>query len=171
MLTRPPTYRFVAAAPRLSIQMIASASGSPVASTGTVPDHCDVTDTATIDAGSTAPRALTSAAPSTIAFHQSAGRCSTMPFGPSSNSTGRNAPSTYSPSIVNSATFGPDVPRSIVKTCSVIGVGARAAAQTTCTHTFEPRQNQSRALWSTYKSPRMPPWLGCVVLPPGTRLI
>ena len=33
-----------ASAPRESIQMIASCSGSPSASTATVPDHCDVTD-------------------------------------------------------------------------------------------------------------------------------
>ena len=35
-------------APRESIQMIALPRGSPALSTATVPDHCDVTDTAMI---------------------------------------------------------------------------------------------------------------------------
>src|SRR5579884_4067766 len=99
--------------------MIASANGSALASTATVPDHCDVTDTATIDDGSIVRRPASSCAPATMPDHQSAGRCSTAPPGPSTSSTGRNAPPTYSPSIVNSATLGPDVPRSIVKTWSV----------------------------------------------------
>ena len=43
---RPPTSARICSAPRESIQMIASWSGSPLASTATVPDHCDVTDSA-----------------------------------------------------------------------------------------------------------------------------
>ena len=39
--------------------------------------------------------------------------------GSSCTPTGSLSPSTKAPSIVNSATFGPDVPRSIVRTCSV----------------------------------------------------
>ena len=56
-----------------------------------------------------------------MASHQSSGRCSAAPWSPSSNSTGSNSPSTYSPSMVNTEVFGPDVPRSMVRTCSLTG--------------------------------------------------
>src|SRR5690349_20940102 len=97
--------------------MIASCNGVPSRSTGTVPDHCEVTDTATMSSTRTAEptRASSRCVPATMPAHQSDGRCSAPPPGDSNSSTGSNSPSTNSPVGVNSATFRPDVPRSIVK--------------------------------------------------------
>ena len=55
----PPTTRRVSSAPRASIQMIASCNGVPSRSIGTVPDHCDVTATATTSSGATVARSIT----------------------------------------------------------------------------------------------------------------
>src|SRR3954447_15067016 len=108
--------------------MIASCSGLPARSIGTVPDHCEVTATAITSSGCTAPRAITRCDAVTIPFHHSAGDCSAPSFGRSFSSTGVKSPSTYFPASVNSATLGPEVPRSIVSTWPVVSSAAIGSA-------------------------------------------
>jgi len=104
--------------------MIASCSGSPLESTATVPDHCEVTEMPTMRSTGVSPtgetvRSRRRRVARTMPDHQSAGRCCAPPPTESCRSTGSNSPSTNSPAAVNNATFGPDVPRSTVRISAV----------------------------------------------------
>src|SRR4051794_4024506 len=98
--------------------MIASCNGTPSRSTATVPDHCDVTATAATSSGAIGARSMSLRLAAVAPAHHASGDCSTPPSGKTPRPTAVKSPSTNSPSNVNSATFGPDVPRSIVRTCS-----------------------------------------------------
>src|SRR5665811_416425 len=94
--------------------MMAFPTGSPAASTATVPDHCDVTEIAATSVPDVAARVFLVAV--TIALHQARGSCSAPPAPSSSNPTDSVALPITVPSLETSATFGPEVPRSTART-------------------------------------------------------
>src|SRR6516225_9051694 len=104
-------------APRESIQMIALRTGRPPSSTGTVPDHCAVQQTAATASGGTTPRAMSREDTWVIMAHQPSGSCSAPPPGRSRTWCASSSAATTSPDTETSATFSAEVPRSIARMC------------------------------------------------------
>src|SRR6516165_7397617 len=104
-------------APRESIQMIALRTGRPSPSTGTVPDHCAVQQTAATASGGTTPRAMSREDTWVIMAHQPSGSCSAPPPGRSWTWCASSSAATTWPATETSATFRAEVPRSIARTC------------------------------------------------------
>ena len=96
--------------------MIALRTGRPAESTGTVPDHCAVQQTAATSSGTTVPRAISREDTWLISAHHPSGSCSAPPPGRSSHLCDSSSAATTSPVIATSATFSAEVPRSIART-------------------------------------------------------
>lgn len=94
--------------------MIALPIASPSASMATVPDHCVVTETATIRASGDAATVCRTAA--AMASHHASGSCSAPPPSMRIRSTGALDRAMTSPRSETNATLGPEVPRSIART-------------------------------------------------------
>ena len=116
MLSGPPNCRRRCGAPRMSIQRMQSVSGAPASSTGTVPSLWVLQQTAATSAAGPSWRARSRRVAATTARHQSSGRCSAPPPGSTISSTGSNSHAATRPSMLMSATFAPDVPRSTART-------------------------------------------------------
>src|SRR5215468_3627164 len=108
--------RLAYGAPRESIQMIALRTGSPAESTGTVPDHCAVQQTAATSPAATVPRAISREDTWPISAHHCSGSCSAPPPGSSVTWCASSSAATTSPVTETSATFSAEVPRSIART-------------------------------------------------------
>src|SRR5215471_3563414 len=97
--------------------MIASRTGRPPSSTGTVPDHCAVQQTAATAPGGTTPRAMSREDTRVIMAHQPSGSCSAPPPGRSWTWCASSSAATTWPDTETSATFSAEVPRSIARMC------------------------------------------------------
>src|SRR6516162_9860927 len=102
-------------APLESIQVIALRTGRPPESTGTVPDHCAVQQTAATSSGGTVPRAISREDTFVIRAHQPSGSCSAPPPGSRPAWCASSSAATTSPVTETSATFSAEVPRSIAR--------------------------------------------------------
>src|ERR1022692_5328887 len=100
-------------APRESIQISAGRIGLPSPATGTVPDHCAVQQTATIDSGGTTPLPSSRDEALPISSHQRSGSCSAPPPGSSSTSQTSCSAAITAPATDTSATLSAEVPTSI----------------------------------------------------------
>src|SRR6476619_7129134 len=116
-------------APHASIQILAFIRSGPCSSTATVPSHVAVQHTPITWSGAVAPRAIMRRVAVVIARHQSAGSCSTPPSSVRISSVGSYSVSTIAPAVLTSATFGPDVPRSIASTHSITSLASRHGSQ------------------------------------------
>src|SRR4051812_25892434 len=122
--SRPPVTPFMYGAPRASIQMSEFMRCRPEPSTATVPSHCAVQHTPITRAGATSLSAIIRRLAVVIARHQSSGSCSTPPSSVRISRVGAYPLATTAPLVATSATFGPEVPRSIARTHSSVVTGS-----------------------------------------------
>ena len=87
--------------------MTAARTGSPLASTATVPDHCAVHTTPRAVAGSTAASSRARRVAVTIAVHHAPGSCSAPPPGRSRVGTGSWALAAMAPLACDEGGLGP----------------------------------------------------------------
>ena len=118
-LTRPLTTLPMASAPRLSIQMMALPMAFPSPPTGTVPHHCEVTDTPASAAASSGAAATRRCTARVMASHHSSGSCSAPPWGSRMTPFVSTSWATTLPCTSTRATLGPPVPRSMARMWSV----------------------------------------------------